>query len=141
MRAKPLFTSLPEPAVLMNALVASSPPMKIHSPGTRPRVVKSRIVLVRAGRVLDASTSISPAAPSKPTVVMVAVAAGAASVTRFSLVVITLLATDATEKRPLLPASVLPRSEEHTSELQSLMRISYAVFCLKKKTHDDTVYF
>src|SRR3546814_7618091 len=28
---------------------------------------------------------------------------------------------------------VLPRSEEHTSELQSLMRISYAVFCLKKK--------
>src|SRR3546814_9551698 len=33
------------------------------------------------------------------------------------------------------------RSEEHTSELQSLMRISYAVFCLKKKRHDrdDTV--
>src|SRR3546814_1392132 len=28
----------------------------------------------------------------------------------------------------------LPRSEEHTSELQSLMRTSYAVFCLKKKT-------
>src|SRR3546814_10772941 len=34
------------------------------------------------------------------------------------------------------------RSEEHTSELQSLMRISYAVFCLKKKrknTEDDTL--
>src|SRR3546814_4652615 len=30
-----------------------------------------------------------------------------------------------------------PRSEEHTSELQSLMRISYAVFCLKKKTNTD----
>src|SRR3546814_12109332 len=29
---------------------------------------------------------------------------------------------------------VVARSEEHTSELQSLMRISYAVFCLKKKT-------
>src|SRR3546814_4459754 len=28
------------------------------------------------------------------------------------------------------------RSEEHTSELQSLMRISYAVFCLKQKTND-----
>src|SRR3546814_10595101 len=28
------------------------------------------------------------------------------------------------------------RSEEHTSELQSLIRTSYAVFCLKKKTHD-----
>src|SRR3546814_3772851 len=32
------------------------------------------------------------------------------------------------------PEAVLFRSEEHTSELQSLMRISYAVFCLKKKT-------
>src|SRR3546814_2007747 len=30
------------------------------------------------------------------------------------------------------------RSEEHTSELQSLMRISYAVFCLKKKKNDIT---
>src|SRR3546814_3686067 len=30
-------------------------------------------------------------------------------------------------------AAAQPRSEEHTSELQSLMRISYAVFCLKKK--------
>src|SRR3546814_7351209 len=32
------------------------------------------------------------------------------------------------------------RSEEHTSELQSLMRISYAVFCLKKKTTHNTSY-
>src|SRR3546814_3203944 len=32
------------------------------------------------------------------------------------------------------PDLALVRSEEHTSELQSLMRISYAVFCLKKKT-------
>src|SRR3546814_4126728 len=31
-----------------------------------------------------------------------------------------------------------PRSEEHTSELQSLMRISYAVFCLKKKKQHHT---
>src|SRR3546814_7156872 len=30
------------------------------------------------------------------------------------------------------------RSEEHTSELQSLMRISYAVFCLQKKKHQQT---
>src|SRR3546814_5406784 len=48
-------------------------------------------------------------------------------------------------KKPSLPASLFyrslhaPRSEEHTSELQSLMRISYAVFCLKKKnTHRKT---
>src|SRR3546814_5005921 len=32
------------------------------------------------------------------------------------------------------PNYSVPRSEEHTSELQSLMRISYAVFCLKNKT-------
>src|SRR3546814_4975856 len=32
------------------------------------------------------------------------------------------------------------RSEEHTSELQSLMRISYAVFCLKKKTTKKIIY-
>src|SRR3546814_3336361 len=34
----------------------------------------------------------------------------------------------------------LRRSEEHTSELQSLMRISYAVFCLKKKKTKTTTY-
>src|SRR3546814_2657868 len=33
----------------------------------------------------------------------------------------------------------LDRSEEHTSELQSLMRISYAVFCLKKKKKKNTI--
>src|SRR3546814_3164151 len=33
------------------------------------------------------------------------------------------------------PAKYVGRSEEHTSELQSLMRISYAVFCLKKKNY------
>src|SRR3546814_8161477 len=32
------------------------------------------------------------------------------------------------------------RSEEHTSELQSLMRTSYAVFCLKKKTNNTIIY-
>src|SRR3546814_8212741 len=32
-----------------------------------------------------------------------------------------------------------PRSEEHTSELQSLMRISYAVFCLQKKNKKSTI--
>src|SRR3546814_967250 len=37
---------------------------------------------------------------------------------------------------PFIDATL--RSEEHTSELQSLMRISYAVFCLKKKTSTTT---
>src|SRR3546814_9981304 len=35
------------------------------------------------------------------------------------------------------PGPTMSRSEEHTSELQSLMRISYAVFCLKKKMNRD----
>src|SRR3546814_3179609 len=35
---------------------------------------------------------------------------------------------------PAAMSTVMTRSEEHTSELQSLMRISYAVFCLKNKT-------
>src|SRR3546814_7218916 len=38
---------------------------------------------------------------------------------------------------PILPSMDNCRSEEHTSELQSLMRISYAVFCLKKKKNKD----
>src|SRR3546814_1621547 len=44
---------------------------------------------------------------------------------------------------PVVESRIAPRddehrSEEHTSELQSLMRSSYAVFCLKKKTKDNT---
>src|SRR3546814_2023010 len=42
---------------------------------------------------------------------------------------------DARAKAEDVLAKVGLRSEEHTSELQSLMRISYAVFCLKKKKH------
>src|SRR3546814_3447817 len=50
-------------------------------------------------------------------------------------------------QRDAIEMSVSSRSEEHTSELQSLMRISYAVFCLKKQTqhpiqrsHSSRVY-
>src|SRR3546814_2945892 len=52
-------------------------------------------------------------------------------------VLITLFRVFLAAKFPNLVVEMLPlmagRSEEHTSELQSLMRISYAVFCLKKK--------
>src|SRR3546814_1113545 len=44
-------------------------------------------------------------------------------------------AANAGEERLPWEAPVVDRSEGHTSELQSLMRISYAVFCLKKKIH------
>src|SRR3546814_4865000 len=43
------------------------------------------------------------------------------------------------ESRERYATVIGTRSEEHTSELQSLMRISYAVFCLKKKTR-NTLY-
>src|SRR3546814_6753056 len=43
------------------------------------------------------------------------------------------VATEASSKLDQVAKTLPPRSEEHTSELQSLMRISYAVFCLKKK--------
>src|SRR3546814_5858516 len=42
------------------------------------------------------------------------------------------------EAKAALQRSAAGRSEEHTSELQSLMRISYAVFCLKKTTNVAT---
>src|SRR3546814_9487769 len=66
------------------------------------------------------------------------------SITRFLNVPVASMPTLGSDKRPTsLPTSncgcnVPDRSEEHTSELQSLMRISYAVFCLKKKKHNKT---
>src|SRR3546814_3219801 len=55
----------------------------------------------------------------------------------------TLLSVSATGRSETRPDEArftagVSRSEEHTSELQSLMRISYAVFCLKKKTNQIT---
>src|SRR3546814_4510350 len=61
-----------------------------------------------------------------------------------TVVTLYLLETLNEKLRPKLLAELKPgtrivsRSEEHTSELQSLMRISYAVFCLKKKIKQHT---
>src|SRR3546814_3156270 len=49
-----------------------------------------------------------------------------------------LSAREALGWRGRLVSSTWTRSEEHTSELQSLMRISYAVFCLKKKKNIES---
>src|SRR3546814_3878540 len=61
-------------------------------------------------------------------------------VTSFDYIVLTILGVSALlgllrglSKEILSLVAYVARSEEHTSELQSLMRISYAVFCLKKK--------
>src|SRR3546814_10713421 len=51
---------------------------------------------------------------------------------------------DSGSSNAIVPAGTPVRSAEHTSELQSLMRISYAVFCLKKNnanTHKHSTYY
>src|SRR3546814_3893462 len=45
------------------------------------------------------------------------------------------------DSRAEIAAPLVRRSEEHTSELQSLMRISYAVFCLKKKSLHSLLFY
>src|SRR3546814_5938378 len=49
----------------------------------------------------------------------------------------TMACTSGSSPRHVARIQPLSRSEEHTSELQSLMRISYAVFCLKKKNNQQ----
>src|SRR3546814_9824077 len=60
-------------------------------------------------------------------------ARGRPAAPRHPLLWLLTLHADLVRPSPSLPLVALQRSEEHTSELQSLMRISYAVFCLKKK--------
>src|SRR3546814_10204025 len=63
---------------------------------------------------------------------------GVLPVKKIGLLLLSKLRKPLSPARPPRPSAL--RSEEHTSELQSLMRISYAVFCLKKKNpqSDDT---
>src|SRR3546814_4459709 len=86
----------------------------------REEVVGDRLSIIAAGIAYYALFSVFPAIAM--------------------LIMIYGLVSDAETARQQLEAvrGILPedaRSEEHTSELQSLMRISYAVFCLKKKKH------
>src|SRR3546814_1953271 len=75
---------------------------------------------------VTATPTLSPAVATAPPLT-VTIPAGAAVPISWSMT--------APEK-----AGPIARSEEHTSELQSLMRISYAVFCLKKKNHINKTY-
>src|SRR3546814_5740995 len=52
---------------------------------------------------------------------------------QFSITIVSAMTLSVVVALIFTPALCATRSEEHTSELQSLMRISYAVFCLKKK--------
>src|SRR3546814_1000221 len=85
--------------------------------------------------VVDAYGHVSVRHPHRPDRFFIARSLAPELVTREDIVELDLSGEPvATEDRALY----LERSEEHTSELQSLMRISYAVFCLKKKKTTNT---
>src|SRR3546814_3189143 len=73
-------------------------------------------------------------ASSSPFTISVSVAMPAlAAAVPFALKGLKVSKVPSADRISVPPLGALGRSEEHTSELQSLMRISYAVFCLKKK--------
>src|SRR3546814_6087985 len=100
--------------------------MAVESTGESPRAEKpysaARISSSGAGPPARKATENEQAAPATPSVTSIT------------------LRPSRSDAPPTTKEATAPerRSEEHTSELQSLMRISYAVFCLKKKTKNCT---
>src|SRR3546814_10642939 len=101
--------------------------MAVESTGESPRAEKpysaARISSSGAGPPARKATENEQAAPAMPSVTSIA------------------LRPSRSDAPPTTKEATAPercRSEEHTSELQSLMRISYAVFCLKKKKQNTT---
>src|SRR3546814_10558241 len=101
---------------LNNDVLAAADPYL--EPGVDPSRLTVAAVLAHAGTRLDSNSIHNPAARAR-----IGLTLGRAW---FGLGVWD-------KARMRLEAALADRSEEHTSELQSLMRISYAVFCLKKK--------
>src|SRR3546814_3340580 len=101
------------PSVIVNSIQASGTLLRYRTGGLRSHSIGGSMRRTAAGRV-GPSFSVTPqlSAPSA-----------------------------ASSGSPSTCAREVLRSEEHTSELQSLMRISYAVFCLKKKNkHEYKMY-
>src|SRR3546814_2724627 len=103
---------------------AAFPPRRGVAPRGRPAAVAA-VPFARAVRVRDFVPHPVPGLHHRP--------GALAGVPRMALAAHARVAV----ARPLLFLAE-DRSEEHTSEIQSLMRISYAVFCLKKKTTKTT---
>src|SRR3546814_9261735 len=91
----------------------------------RGRAVRQKAVASRASAWLTTAVSLPPACQQCPWSTAGGCGNRDASATRDSR---------AARNREPQKGDAMRRSEEHTSELQSLMRIPYAVFCLKKKT-------
>src|SRR3546814_7136919 len=99
-------------------LVISGPAAGWRGPGKRPALMASRTTTSRRG---FAAAAPRPAVkPASSTTLAISMVESMCSSTGMSWI-------------GAMPGALFQRSEEHTSELQSLMRISYAVFCLKKK--------
>src|SRR3546814_10034877 len=90
---------------------------------TRTDTLFPYTTLFRSGGIVDVRCSSQPGIISRLTDTVVAPAQSWASLF-------------ARPRKIVIVPRVTIRSEEHTSELQSLMRISYAVFCLKKKKNE-----
>src|SRR3546814_4504546 len=90
----------------------------------------------------------SPSGNASATISAITFDDGAASSDGLTMIALPAASAPSTGRKPITygafqlgSTSTMPlaRSEEHTSELQSLMRISYAVFCLKKKKSDRLI--
>src|SRR3546814_2625330 len=92
----------------------TQPPWMAASTGTRQRSITAKVSCISA----TARRICSPTRPRSPCSMSPAILPNAAR---------------SSPPVKCLPVEAITRSEEHTSELQSLMRISYAVFCLTKK--------
>src|SRR3546814_4207732 len=99
---------------------------RLRKGGPTPRDLLSAVALHNAARAVSATAGSTNAALH---LLAIAHEAGVP----FDLEEFEAAATSTPVIADLKPGGRYTRSEEHTSELQSLMRISYAVFCLKKK--------
>src|SRR3546814_4299729 len=100
----------------------------------RPAAVSVGPVLAEVRDGLEMSTTVAGVLTSLPVVLFALVGAVAPWLSRTVGIHRTILASLLAVTAGLALRSMV-RSEEHTSELQSLMRSSYAVFCLKKNTN------
>src|SRR3546814_5519269 len=111
--------------------------MRVDEPRSRPaknafRMIDLPVEMVQLTRILGTQRT-DRAVGSIRSPVLTARSGSVAATNRHSIA----KAFDSISKkiRPMAPTGL--RSEEHTSELQSLMRISYAVFCLTKKKYSN----
>src|SRR3546814_10504424 len=131
---RPPRSTLPYPPFPYPALVRL-----VSSPSTKNRAAEIPVQAtihcsIRVGSICAVSTTIFRRASKRPG----RVPTGREGSLRSGFVKMLAKSKRRSPIKPWGSIASQPRSEEHTSELQSLMRSSYAVFCLKKKTRTKT---